>query len=73
MKSQLSNQEWEALLRKLSAGEIPDSEIGSAIVHLSKPLDPQRVAAAKETVLRYLSGGPTNLLGPSSIAKLNSQ
>ena len=54
MKSQLSKQEWEALLRKLSSGEIPDGEIGPAIVHLSKPLDPQRVAVAKETVLRYL-------------------
>jgi hypothetical protein len=54
MKSQLSKQEWEVLLKKLSAGEIPDDEIGPAIVHLSKPLDPQRVAVAKETVLRYL-------------------
>lgn len=51
----LSDKEWEVLLRKQSAAEIPDSEIGSAIVHLSKPLDPRPVAAAKETVLRYLN------------------
>jgi len=44
MKAQLSIQEWEILLRNLSAGKIPDCEIGSAIVHLSKPLDHQRVS-----------------------------
>jgi hypothetical protein len=54
-KVKLSNQEWEILLRKLSAGEIPASEIGSAIVRLSKPFDSQRVAAAKDTVLLHLS------------------
>ncbi len=51
----LSDTEWEVLLRRLSASEVPDSEIGSAIVHLSKPLDRQRVAAAKDTVLSYLN------------------
>jgi hypothetical protein len=55
MKSQLSKQEWEVLLRKLSAGEIPDGEIGLTIVHLSKPLDPLRAAVAKEAVLLYLN------------------
>lgn len=55
MKSKLTNKEWEVLLRKLSAGELPHTEIGSAIAHLSKPLDRQRVAAAKDTVLRYLN------------------
>ena len=54
MKS-TTKQDWDVLLRRLSAGEIPDSEIGSAIVHLSKPLDRQRVTAAKDTVLRYLN------------------
>jgi cbb3-type cytochrome oxidase subunit 3 len=54
-KRQLSEQEREVLLRKLSASEIPDREIGSTIVGRSKPLDRQRTAAAKETVLRYLN------------------
>lgn len=55
MKSKLILREWESLRRSLSAGEITDSEIGPAIVHLCKPLGPERIAAAKETILRHLN------------------
>jgi hypothetical protein len=55
MKSKLNEQEWNVLLTKLSAGEIADSEIGAAIVQLSKPLEPERIATAKETILRHLN------------------
>jgi hypothetical protein len=54
MKSKLNKPEWEALLARLSAGKIHDSEISAAIVHLSKPLEPGRIRTVKETILRHL-------------------
>jgi len=54
-EARLSKEDWESLLSKLSMGEVPDGEIGSAIVRLSKPLDRQRIEAAKPLILSYLN------------------
>jgi len=49
----LNEANWAVLLAKLKEGSLADEEIGSTIVRLAKPLDPERIAAAEETVLSY--------------------
>ncbi|HWZ46192.1 MAG TPA: HEAT repeat domain-containing protein [Candidatus Saccharimonadales bacterium] len=46
---------WNELLEKLKAEQIPSHEIGSAIVKLGKPFDQERILAAKDVVAAYLN------------------
>jgi hypothetical protein len=46
---------WRELFTRLKRGEIPDDQIGPAIVHLAKPFDATRVQTAKDTILTFLN------------------
>jgi hypothetical protein len=48
------NQSWEDVFYRLKNGQIPDEEIGRAIVKLGKPFDQERILAAKDTVAHFL-------------------
>ena len=48
-------RKWNDLLEKLRNKELPTQEIGSAIVKLGKPFDPEKILAAKDVVAAYLN------------------
>lgn len=51
----LKESAWQDFFARLKRGEIPDDQIGPAIVHLAKPFDAARIETAKDTILTFLN------------------
>jgi hypothetical protein len=51
----LKESAWQDFFARLKRGEIPDDQIGPAIVHLAKPFDATRIQTARDTILTFLN------------------